>query len=146
MTTKPHEAAGAFVGEVRNTGSSPLGTFQLKLTLNRVDCGWVGRGGSQGIWATIVDQADAQTFQWYAYGGVTYLIIPNFGYMTWSGGLSGSPIAINSWAYACGWDLQNGQLYPTGHPDMPMSVYDTNKGWLYANNGYSILGVTRVDL
>lgn len=145
MTTKPHQGVGAFVGEVRNSGSSPVGSFQLKLSLNGVDAGWVGRGGSQGIWAMIVDQQSASTFQWYGYKGVNYLIIPDFGYMTWSG-LSGNPIAINSWAYACGFTLNNGQLYPTGNPEMPMSVYDTSNPWLYANGGYSVLEVTRVDL
>jgi hypothetical protein len=146
METKPHEGSGVFEGQERQKSSVRPGTFKLKLSLKGVTIGWLGRGGSEGIWVKVVpNEADAVPLEWYAYNKVNYLMEYGFGYMTWSG-LSGHPVAINSWSYACGFTLEGERLFPTGHPDMPLSLYDSNKGWLYANGSYSILGVTLVNI
>jgi hypothetical protein len=155
MPADPHAGEQPFVGDPKNSAPAPQAlagtagavagdTFNYRLSLNGVNIGWLGRAGAQGMWACVVpNQADAVPLQWYAYSGVTYLRIPGFGYMTWSGGLSGQPIAFNTWAYANGWMESGGELIATDSKQ-PLSEYSTDSIWLYANGTYSALGVTRV--
>lgn len=150
VENNPHIGDQAFAGVTRNAAAAPptlnaLATFRYRLTLNGAPIGWFGKGGSQSMWAQVTqNESEAVRLQWYAYGGVTYLTIPNFGYMTWSGGLSGKPVAFNTWPYANGWKEENGLLIAVDSKEA-LSIYRSDVPWLYANSGYSVVGVTRVD-
>ena len=100
-----------------------------------------GVGGAQGIWASVVDTKEqAAPFQWYPYSGTTYLFDPNGCYMTWSGGLSGRPVACNTWPYANGWKLEGNRLI-AADSNQALSRYSGGTSWLYANNDYTVLDV-----
>jgi len=151
LETNPHVGDKQFVGTEKNTGPAPqglkaVGTFKYRLSLNGAPIGWLGKGGSQSMWAEVVpNEKDAVNLQWYAYNGVNYLMIEGFGYMTWSGGLSGAPVAFNTWAYANGWKEEGGRLIAIDS-GAPLSEYRTDVPWLYANKDYSVVGVTRQDV
>jgi hypothetical protein len=151
LETTPHAGDKQFVSAVKITGPAPeglkgLGTFKYRLSLNGAPIGWLGKGGSQSMWATVVqNEKDAVILEWYAYSGVNYLNLKNFGYMTWSGGLSGAPVAFNTWPYANGWKEEGGRLIAVDS-GAPLSEYRTDVPWLYANKDYSAVGVARVDV
>src|SRR4051794_9411886 len=111
METKPHLGDQEFAGALKNNSPAP-NTFKYKLSLNGAPIGWIGRGGSfGGMWAEVVpNESDAVTLEWYTYYGVDYLRIPGYGYMTWSGGRAGHPVAFNTWSYANGWKEEGGHL------------------------------------
>ena len=108
---KPSVANQEFVGASRNEGSEPpsvqgIGQFKLQLTLNGSPIGWFGLGGTGSYWGCVVtNEKDATIMSEYAYNGHNYLKSAAGYYMTWSGTLSGSPIAFNYWSYANGWKL-----------------------------------------
>jgi len=149
---KPSVANQEFVGASRNKGSEPpsvqgIGQFKLQLTLNGSPIGWFGLGGTGSYWGCVVtNEKDATIMSEYAYNGHNYLKSAAGYYMTWSGTLSGSPIAFNYWSYANGWKLVGSELIPDDKPDGKMSLYSSDSGWLYANSGYSVLGVKKVPV
>jgi|SRR5947209_1339298 len=149
---KPHVADKEFVGASKTEGPEPpsaqaIGQFRLQLTLNGSPIGWFGLGGNQNYWGRVVtNEKDATVMSEYAYNGHNYLKWAAGYYMTWSGSLSGNPIAFNYWSYANGWKLAGSELIPDDKPDAPMSLYSSDTGWLYANSSYSILGVKKVPV
>jgi hypothetical protein len=148
LETAPHAGDKQFAGAIKTSDPAPqgVGTFRYRLSLNGAPIGWLGKGGSQNIWALVVpDENDAVILQRYAYGGANYLTIPGFGYMTWSGSLSGNPVAFNTWAYANGWK-EEGSLLIAVDSGAPLSVYRSDVPWLYANPSYSVVGVTRKNV
>jgi hypothetical protein len=149
VETAPHAGDKEFVSAVRNNDAAPVkgvGTFKYKLSLNGAPIGWMGKGGSQSMWAMVVpEEKDAVVLQWYAYNGANYLDLKDFGYMTWSNGLSGQPVAFNTWPYANGWKEQGGLLVAIDS-GAPVSLYRSDVAWLYANSSYSAVGVARVDV
>jgi hypothetical protein len=58
--------------------------------------------------------------------------------MTWSGGLSGYPVAFNTWAYANRWDMDNRNgkqaTFFADDSKRPLSKYQ-GLNWIYANTG-----------
>jgi hypothetical protein len=151
METKPHLGNNEFAGPVKNVGLAPgtEGTFKFKLSLNGVPIGWMGKGGSQSMWARLVkEEKDAVPLEWYSHDGIDYLRIPGTGYkwmLTWSDGLSGKPIAFNDWAHANGWEEEGGHLI-AADSGQKVSVYDTDVGWLYANSNYKVIEFFKVAI
>lgn len=147
METKPHLGNAAFAGAPKNAVAAP-GTFKFKVSLNGVNQGWMGKGGSQDMWARVVkSESDAVLLEWYAYNSVDYLRIPGTGYswmLTWSGGLAGHPVAFNTWSYANGWKLDGGHLIAVDS-NAPVSIYDTDNPWMYANSDYKVLDFALVN-
>ena len=161
METKPHLGDKEFVGPVKNTGAAApekaavaglgagvraAGSFKYKLSLNGVPIGWLGKGGSQGMWAEVVkNESDAVSLEWY-YSGGDYLRIAGTAYnwmMTWSGGLSGYPVAFNDWPHANVWKESGGSLI-AADSGAPVSLYSSDVAWLYANKDYKALEFTKV--
>jgi hypothetical protein len=148
LETTPHAGDKQFAGAPKTTDPTPkdVGTFKYQISLNGTPIGWLGKAGSQSMWARVVpNESDAVILQWYAYGGINYLTIPGFGYMTWSGGLSGKPVAFSTWAYANGWKEEGGHLIAVDSGEA-LSEYRSDVPWLYANSSYSAVGVTRKDV
>ena len=156
METKPHLGDKEFVGTVKNTGTAASekvaskaegGAFRYRLSLNGVQIGWLGKGGSQGMWAEVVkNESDAISLEWYTYSGVNYLRIAGTSsgwWMTWSGGLSGHPVAFNTWPYANGWKESGGQLI-AADSGATVGQYSSDLAWLYANKDYTPLEFNRV--
>jgi hypothetical protein len=149
---KPHVADKEFVGASKNKGPEPpstqgIGQFKLQLSLNGSPIGYFGLGGNQSYWGCVVqNEKDATVMSEYAYNGHNYLKSAAGYYMTWSGSLSGNPIAFNYWSYANGWKTVGSELIPDDKPDGAMSLYSSDTGWLYANSGYSVLGVKKVPV
>src|SRR5689334_2912101 len=106
---KPNMGDKEFAGAARNEGPEPpraqgIGQFKLQLTLNGTPIGWFGLGGVGSYWGSVVtNEKDATVMSEYAYNGHNYLKSAAGYYMTWSGTLSGNPIAFNYWSYANGW-------------------------------------------
>jgi hypothetical protein len=96
------------------------------------------------MWALIVpDEEAAVAMEWVRwperdYKEHPYVWIKDFGYMTWSSGLSGYPVAFNTWAYANRWDMRppNGDKATIIADDSkrPLSKYQGSP-WIYANTG-----------
>ncbi len=146
METNPHLGNAEFAGSPKNVGEAP-GTFKFKVSLNGVDQGWVGKAGSQNMWARVVkSEGDAVLFEWYSYNNVGYLRNPGTCYkwmVTWSNGLAGKPVAFNTWDYANGWKLEGGHLVAVDKKE-PVSLYNTDDPWLYVNKDYKVLDFTLV--
>ena len=155
MSTKPFTGEGPFVGVVKNSVPAPeilsdIPHSCFRLSFNGKTIGWLGTGGSSKMWAVVVStKSQAQPWNPYnpGYHGPAYYISAgdNSGnYMTWSGGLSGAPVAFNGWAYANKWQTIDKQLFASDSNE-PLSTYGVPSvgSWLYANNGsgYSVLDV-----
>jgi hypothetical protein len=68
----PHAGDKQFAGAIKTSDPAPqgVGTFKYQVSLNGAPIGWLGKGGSQSMWALVVpDENDAVILQWYAYGG-----------------------------------------------------------------------------
>jgi hypothetical protein len=148
MVEKTFAGDVPFLGGAKNSASPPpalqgaaKGMFVLKLSYNGVDIGYFGTGGTGGIWAKIVStQTEARRLQWYPYAGKDYISDGGSMYMTWSG-LSGGPVAVNDWAYACEWQITDGRLIAKDNANQ-LAQYSGSSEWLYANNNYNVLHVT----
>jgi hypothetical protein len=117
MEATPHAGDNQFIGAPKNDSPAPDANVKswsplvyVRLYLAEGFYGYLGKSGSQNMWACVVQHKNDAVIidQVLGKGLANYFWIKDFGYMTWSGGLSGNPVAFNSWAYANMWKFDSG--------------------------------------
>lgn len=111
--------------------------LKIKLRLNGVEVGYVGR--SRTGWAVLTDSANAVRFTWYPWQGKTYLKVATNDYLSvgvnWP---NKDYIGYYGWQGAGAFRYEGGYLISDVN-GQKMSLYSLEDGYIYSNDGYSVL-------
>ena len=143
MMTNPVDLApnttfeDAMRAEPRTTGRTTGDTFQLALSRDGIQMGWLGKNGSD--WAVLApDRKEAMAIELYPYNGVNYYRIKGTSrYLSVSGN---AYVGFYNWSGATGW-TRNGNNIVSNYNGQKLSLYSKENGYLYAWDAYSVLDV-----